>query len=323
MSIITTEIAAQVSLTAALRQVMNQVLRLLEGNDSHSIQTDGGPLLTALDNWRKTIVTQTSELSVKRARQLENEALELRGKLATLEKECAELRERNGSLREELVRINQREERLKQEMLEAKLSTKRHKTEARELDMEVRDLRRRLRELEGGPPLSPAEAAPRSVVEVEETSSPEPQSSEIEVQVPLSSARSAVEDAFRAMWTPPAAVKVATDDQPAPPAKVKTAKATAKKPAKKKEKKTTAKKTKKATVKKTKKATVKKTKKAPAKKTPAKKTPAKKTTAKKTKTKRAAAKQGKKKKAKAKKAAKKVGKAKVDTAGKKVKARKA
>jgi hypothetical protein len=245
----TNTVAAQASLAAALRQVLNQLLRLME-----QAEPNGADLTAAVEGWRRTIVAHTSSLPVQRARELEERQLEAQARASRLEKECADLRARNAELLDEIVRLNKREEGLRQELLNVQFARDGHRTEAKRLDLEIRDLRRRVRELEGGPPLTPAEAAPKSTTDVGEQPP-----DEAPVQQPVMDARGAAEAAFRAMWRPPESAKTET------PAAKKTAKRkTAKKPAAPK-----------------KPAAARKT--AAPKKTPAaKKTPAKKTAAEKT-----------------------------------------
>jgi cell division protein FtsB len=239
----TNTVAAQASLAAALRQVLNQLLRLLE-----QAEPNGADLTAAVEGWRRAIVAHTSSLPVQRARELEDRQLEAQARASRLEKECADLRARNAELLDEIVRLNKREEGLRQELLNVQFARDGHRAEAKRLDLEIRDLRRQIRELEGGPPLTPSEAAPRSTTDVGEQP-PE----EAPVQQPVMDARGAAEAAFRAMWRPPESAKTGT------PA----AKKTAKKPAAPK-----------------KPAAARKT--APKKTPAAKKTPAKKTAAEKT-----------------------------------------
>jgi chemotaxis protein histidine kinase CheA len=306
--------SAQASLAGALRQVMNQVLRLLEDGDTSRLLENGGNLMPALDGWRRAVETQTSSHTVQRARELEDARLEAMAKVAVFEKECADLRERNAELRAEIVRLNKREEGIKQQMFDLQFERDNNKAEAKRLDLEVRDLNRRIRELEGGPPLSPAEAAPRAQEETPAAEEPATieegegsDAGEIAERLGMSSARSAVEAAFSSMWKAPekkdeepAEAEVAKEPAPA------TRKTTKKKPAKKKAADT--KKAKKKTAKKkteTKKATAKKAtaKKADTKKTDTKKTDTKKTSAKKATAKKATAKKATAKKATAKKTA--------------------
>jgi hypothetical protein len=163
------------NIAAALRHVLNQLLRALEEPDPSFLLKDGGALPNALDGWRKTLAGLAAEPTLERARRLEEDKLVLMGKVAVLEKECADLRARNGELLEKLVKLNQREDQTKKQILDAQFSANGFKAEAKRLDLEVRDLRRQLRTLEGGPPLTPAEAAPHSIqAPVEKSRSPKP-----------------------------------------------------------------------------------------------------------------------------------------------------
>jgi cell division protein FtsB len=155
--------AAQRSLAAAVRQFLNQAGRLLEEQEPRSLVADNGPLLASLASWRQAVDAQTSGLSIEKARSLEGDKLKLMGEVGSLKKECADLRERNEQLRAEIVRLNQREQEFKQQVLDAEFRGGGAKAQAKTLDLEIRDLRRRIRELEGGPPLTPSEAAPRSM----------------------------------------------------------------------------------------------------------------------------------------------------------------
>ena len=209
----TTESTTQVSLAGALRQVFNQVLRTLEAPDPAALLEVGGPMEAALESWRKAIVAQTADHSIQKARRLEGTNLELRGMVAIQEKEIRDLRERNEALRDELVKLNKREETFKQQVFDAQFEAKKYKSEAKKLDLEVRDLRRRIRELEGGPPLTPSEAAPRATVHAkqppaapakpEQASDASSASDVTNMRAAPSSARNAVEEAFRSMWKPP------------------------------------------------------------------------------------------------------------------------
>jgi predicted RNase H-like nuclease (RuvC/YqgF family) len=155
------------SLTAALRQVLNQLARLLEEQDAAPLLRPGGPLHAALGQWRAVLGERQAQPAVQREAELEQAKLELMGRVAVLQKEHADLRGRNQELLEQIVRLNQREETVRKQSLEAQLAVESRRAEAKRLDLEVRDLRRRIRELEGGPALSPAEAAPRSTLEAE------------------------------------------------------------------------------------------------------------------------------------------------------------
>jgi len=216
--------AAQTSLAAALRQVLNQLLRLLE-----QAEPNGADLTAAVEAWRRTIVAHTSSLPVQRARELEDRQLEAQARASRLEKECADLRARNAELLDEIVRLNKREEGLRQELLNVQFARDGHRAEAKRLDLEIRDLRRRIRELEGGPPLTPSEAAPQSTAKVEGQRAAE----DVPAQ-PVMDARGAAEAAFRAMWRPPepgkttaGAKKTAAKKEPARPRRAGAKKTTA------------------------------------------------------------------------------------------------
>ena len=197
--------AAQASLTAALRQVVNQLLRLLEERDPSSLLENGGNFGSALESWRRSVEAHTSTLSVQKSRELEEGRLQAMARAARLEKESTDFRERNVELRAEIVRLNKREEGLRQQLLEIQFARDGQKAEAKRLDLEVRDLQRRIRELEGGPPLTPAEAAPRSTPDAPIEPKTEPvEEGEIASRLGMSSARSAVEQAFKSMWRPAA-----------------------------------------------------------------------------------------------------------------------
>ena len=150
--------AIQRSLVAALRQVITQLLRALEEEDPTRVLAPTGSLAAALRSWRETVAEQTSGVDIARARELEEQALALRGKVATRDKEIADLKERNADLRAQIVALNKREQAYKQRVLDARFTGNAAVRDVKKLDLEVRELRRRIRELEGGPPLTPAEA---------------------------------------------------------------------------------------------------------------------------------------------------------------------
>ncbi|MFH1132307.1 MAG: hypothetical protein V1754_13295 [Pseudomonadota bacterium] len=157
--------ASQRSLGAAVRQVMVQLGRLFEEEDPKTAVFESKALQVALASWQHAVETQTSGIDVQRARDLENAKLAMMGKAAQLEKERDDLLARNSELREEIVRLHKREQELKQEVYQSKFEGSGARADAKRLDLEVRELRRRVRALEGGPALSPAEAAPQSTSE--------------------------------------------------------------------------------------------------------------------------------------------------------------
>jgi len=135
-------------LTVALRELLTRLQLLLEA-EGPSTGADQ-PLVAAVESWRRALAAARAP------------SLELRARLGLVERECSELRTRNAELLDEVVRLNTRNGFSRRELVEAQLARDQQRAEARRLDLEVRDLRRRVRELEGGPPLSPSEAAPRS-----------------------------------------------------------------------------------------------------------------------------------------------------------------
>ena len=159
----THESSARLSLAAALRHVFTQISRTLEEDDPAALLEKGGALASALEGWRKSVAMQTSGADIKRARQLEQEKLQLMGNVAEQKKELDDLRERNQDLRDQLVKVRKRQDEAKQDTLKAKFESSGHRDQVKKLDLEVRELRRRVRELEGGPPLSASEAAPTSL----------------------------------------------------------------------------------------------------------------------------------------------------------------
>ncbi len=156
------DVEAQGTLAAALRQVFNQLLRLLESGDPQGMLNENGPVDLALSAWRRSVAAQTAGLKVQQARELKNAKLELMGKVGILEKQNQDLKERNSSLRDEIVRLSKKQVELKQQVTDTQFTVSNHRDEARRLDLEVRELRRLVRKLEGGPPLTAEEAAPRS-----------------------------------------------------------------------------------------------------------------------------------------------------------------
>lgn len=229
------EATSRVSLAAALRHVLAQLAKLLEHDDALPLLAEGAPFELALQGWRKAVATQTSSATVKRARELEHAKLELMGRVAQLQKERDDFQERNKELLDQLVKQKRHEEAIKQRLLEAQFAGGGLKAEAKRLDLEIRELRRRVRELEGGPPLTPAEAAPQSQPAAAEAKSKvtDPLPAEVEAPsvagqaesggpvappaplrlvppplaaVPLahSDRRAAAEQAFRDLWKPKA-----------------------------------------------------------------------------------------------------------------------
>lgn len=202
--------AAQRSLAAAVRQLLNQVGRLLEEQQPSSLLVDNGPVVAALVSWRQAVEAQTSGLSIEKARALEIDKLRLMGEVGALKKEAADLRERNEQLRAEIVRLNQREQDFRQQLLDAEFRGGGARAQAKTLDLEIRDLRRQIRELEGGPPLKPSEAAPQSLDKLQALFSgkkPEP---------PVADSLQAPHDTAEAEARP-----VGTEDPPKPPSKKK------------------------------------------------------------------------------------------------------
>jgi chromosome segregation ATPase len=157
----TNKSTAQRSFGAAVRHILQQVGRLLEEEDPGPLLEEGAALRAALRTWQQTIETQTSGIEVQRARELENEKLVMMAKAARLEKEQSDLVARNQELRQEIVRLHKRETEMKQQLMQTRFEGSGVKADREVLDLEIRDLRRRVRELEGGPPLTPAEAAPQ------------------------------------------------------------------------------------------------------------------------------------------------------------------
>lgn len=253
------EATSRVSLAAALRHVLAQLAKLLEHDDALPLLAEGAPFELALQGWRKAVATQTSSATVKRARELEHAKLELMGRVAQLQKERDDFQERNKELLDQLVKQKRHEEAIKQRLLEAQFAGGGLKAEAKRLDLEVRELRRRVRELEGGPPLTPAEAAPQSKPAAAEAKSKvtDPPPAEVEAPsaagqaesgglvappaplrlvpplaaVPLahSDRRAAAEQAFRDLWKPKA--QEAPPETPAAPALPVPAAAAAESPA--------------------------------------------------------------------------------------------
>ena len=156
------DVEAQGSIAAGLRQVLNQLLRLLESGDPARMLEADGPFDQALAQWRRGIAAQTAGLTVREARELKSDKLRLMGQVGTLDKKNQDLNEHNVRLREEVVRLNKKIVELKQQVTDVQFTVNTHLDEAKSLDLEVRELRRKIRELEGGPPLTPEEAAPRS-----------------------------------------------------------------------------------------------------------------------------------------------------------------
>ncbi|MCK5798533.1 MAG: hypothetical protein KAI47_15180, partial [Deltaproteobacteria bacterium] len=213
---------SQVSLAASLRQVVNQLLRLLEAEDPNPLLHDVKGIERALESWRRTIDGLTSGVDVKRARELEQGKLEMMGKLAEAQKVNHDLKERNKELLAQIVRLNEHETAHKQRVVELRFSTSGHKAEAKSLDLEVRELRRRIRELEGGPPLTAIEAAPQSLKKegndagatsetpaIDDGPSPSLAAAVAAHKNTLgaSEARSAAEEAFDSLWKEPAPAK--------------------------------------------------------------------------------------------------------------------
>jgi hypothetical protein len=276
---------AQKDLATALRQVMTQVVRLLEVQEPAKLLAPGGGLDVTLDRWREAVAKQTAGLSVQEARDLKLDRLEQMARAAQLQKEIVDLKARNAELLEEIVRLNKREAALKQQLTDQQFSASGHREDARRLDLEVRDLRRRIRELEGGPALTPQEAAPHSTPEKKvEVPPDEPSLSLAEAiarakskPVAPTDAKRAAEEAFKKLAVQPAEAPPAPEkEEPAKkrkkaaPKKKKKAPARKRPPASKraapkKKKKAPARKVK-AAPKKSKKAAPKKKKKAPARK---------------------------------------------------------
>ncbi|MBK6846760.1 MAG: hypothetical protein IPG96_04135 [Proteobacteria bacterium] len=213
----------RVSLAAALRHVLAQLAKLLEHEDPQPLLQADQPFELALRGWRRAVEAQTGTATVQRTRELEHAKLELMGRVAQKQKERDDLQERNKELLDQLVKQKKHEETIKQRLLEAQFSGGGLKAEAKQLDLEIRELRRRVRELEGGPPLTPAEAAPTSksapvAAEPEATdtdSAPMATQGAISdpgavaatpppVAIALSERRAAAEQAFRDLWKPKA-----------------------------------------------------------------------------------------------------------------------
>jgi hypothetical protein len=213
----------RVSLAAALRHVLAQLAKLLEHEDPQPLLQADQPFELALRGWRRAVEAQTGTATVQRTRELEHAKLELMGRVAQKQKERDDLQERNKELLDQLVKQKKHEETIKQRLLEAQFSGGGLKAEAKQLDLEIRELRRRVRELEGGPPLTPAEAAPTSksapvAAEPEATdtdSAPMATQGAISdpgavaanpppVVIALSERRAAAEQAFRDLWKPKA-----------------------------------------------------------------------------------------------------------------------
>jgi len=222
----------RVSLAAALRHVLAQLAKLLEQEDPQPLLQADQPFELALRGWRRAVEAQTGTATVQRTRELEHAKLELMGRVAQKQKERDDLQVRNKELLEQLVKQKKHEEAIKQRLLEAQFAGGGLKAEAKQLDLEIRELRRRVRELEGGPPLTPAEAAPTSksasvAAEPEATvagSAPMAAQDAIgdpgagaatppPVAIALSERRAAAEQAFRDLWKPKAA-----EVPPGPPA---------------------------------------------------------------------------------------------------------
>jgi len=200
---------SRLSLSAAIRQVFTQVIRLLEEEDPSFLLTDGAAVSTALAAWRKTVAAQTSGISTQRARELEDAKLEMMGRLAQMQKERDDLQVRNKELLHELVKVKKHEEKNRQQLLDAQFAGSAHKAEAKRLDLEIRELRRRVRELEGGPPLTAAEAAPRSKTVNAPDDADKSKASVGGGGLPPGPAgpsvqdrRAAAEEAFKALWKP-------------------------------------------------------------------------------------------------------------------------
>lgn len=204
----------QVSVAASLRQVFNQLIRLLEIEETEDLLSDPNAMERSLESWRRSIGGLTAGVSAKRARELENDKLQFMAKAAKLQKEADDLTARNKDLRDQIVRLGKRETANKQDLLKAQLVSSDSVRDAKALDLEVRQLRRRIRELEGGPPLSAAEAAPQSLKAVKKAEQEAAVEVEEERQLSLadaiakhkggkkkgSQARSAAEEAFSAIW---------------------------------------------------------------------------------------------------------------------------
>ncbi|MCC6751299.1 MAG: hypothetical protein IT371_26840 [Deltaproteobacteria bacterium] len=154
---------ARVLIVAGLRPVLNELLELLSATQPDVRLATGGALLRALDEWSAAVSRQTAQPEREQLHALEHGKLELMGKLAVAQKDTTDLRAHNQQLREDLIRANQKIDAARKEQMEAKLAVETVRANAKALDLEVRDLRRRVRELEGGPPLTPAEAAPEQV----------------------------------------------------------------------------------------------------------------------------------------------------------------
>jgi chromosome segregation ATPase len=222
----------QISMAGALRQIFNQLLRILESSDPGALIRDPSTLERAVESWRRTLADKTSGASVQRARELENAKLELMGEVAKGKKAIDDLTERNKDLLAQIVRLNKREAEHKQKLLEAQFAASGAKGEVKKLDLEIRDLRRKVRDLEGGPPLTAEEAAPQSLQEPDEAqegSGQKQQAPEAEEEKPISlaeaiaqhqsergssDARSAAEQAFQALFK--GAEEQEQQDEPAP-----------------------------------------------------------------------------------------------------------
>jgi cell division protein FtsB len=205
----------QVSLAASLRQIFNQLLRLLEVDDPALLLRDANSMQRSIESWRRTIEGMTSTADVQRSRELERAKLELMGQVAAGQKVNNDLKERNKELLAQIVRLNERESVHKQKVLDLQFAANGAKGETKKLDLEVRELRRRIRELEGGPPLTAAEAAPLSLQE-EPAAAAESAAESVEEEPAVSladaikahqntagasDARSAAEQAFQALWS--------------------------------------------------------------------------------------------------------------------------
>jgi|GEM_PF-4487261 hypothetical protein len=151
------------SFGVALRQLFNQLGRMLEEDDPTHLFKEGSSLRVSLDAWHHVVETQTSGVAVQRARELEHAKLVALAKVASLEKETADLRERNQELREQIMGLHKREQEHKKKLLDSKFDGSGARADVERMDLEIRDLRRRIRELEGGPPLAPSDARPRSL----------------------------------------------------------------------------------------------------------------------------------------------------------------
>ena len=160
------------SFGAALKQLFNQLGRMLEEEDPSHLFKEGSSLRVALDVWHNVVETQTSGVAVQKARELEHAKLVALAKVASLEKDTADLRERNQELREQIMGLHKREQEHKKKLLDIKFDGSGARADVERMDLEIRDLRRRIRELEGGPPLAPAEARPRSLEDLFKTPTP-------------------------------------------------------------------------------------------------------------------------------------------------------